>query len=214
MIEDHPGSIARGLVTDLAEAHLQGWKGPVKYTEWLEACRVATPEAIRSRFAEAYRQSFLIADLPGDILDGLEGIILPKSEPLLGIEFRYRGRLRVPEKVDPDAEQLPAAIRVGPDGVSIRWREGWTNEPPTQIALIISENGWIRIEAAYTSLTFDARKYRRRRTGDRGFSGDRSKTIDEAMRKYLPPDLFLPSIREGMREQGVAHPKRHEPQPR
>lgn len=155
-LEDHPQEFARHRVADVAEAHLQGWERTIDYDEWREACEATTSEAVRARFEEANRQSYTISDLPPGKLAPFEDVLDVAEEPMPGVQYRIRNPWRMPPN-------YPAVIRVGPGGISTRWRDGWMIERTADIAMVSFADGKASISASHTSIDVENRKYRKTR---------------------------------------------------
>lgn len=148
--EDNPQEAARHHLVRAAEANLQDWGDPLALSEYRDACRSLTPEEVRARFEEAYRQSFTIADLPKGTLASLTGYSDLPDTPMKGVQFKSKFRHR---------QSQPSAVRVGPAGVDFAYADGWMSSPMEDIALVSFEGTKVIFHSARLSETVDSARY-------------------------------------------------------
>jgi len=124
--EDNPLEFTRAMMADRAEVYLAGWGEQISTSAYLEACEAMTPAEVKDRFAEAYRQSYTVANLVPDQLPVFHSPFLEPA-PQAGVQFETRWKYR---------SRQPAAIRVGPGHVAARYADGWINMPWGEIPMV------------------------------------------------------------------------------
>lgn len=152
--EDHPDDTARAFLSDLAEAHLNGWEPMASLGWWISQCEALTPDDVRDRFAEAYRQSYTIADLPPGELEPPPGVPV-RARPMAGVQFESKLRYR---------KNQPLAVRIGPDGIDLESSRGWTPSPLGEIAMISFRGSDMSLDATTGTIWIDTSRYVRSRS--------------------------------------------------
>jgi hypothetical protein len=150
MYQDHPLEAAQHRLFDEAETHLAGWGSTISIDEYRRQMERLTPDEIAERFREAYRQSFTIADLPRREFAERLSMIDFGQPPFEGVQFVSKRSHRR------DQARL---VRIGPEGVSALFAEGWLNTPLDQIALVIADDESVRVLGDWSTMRFEADKY-------------------------------------------------------
>ena len=170
---DYPDMALRSYLMADAEAALCGWEQTASPSEVIDALRNLDPDGVRSRFAEAYRQSFMVADLPEDTLDTPDSIAT--EFPLAGTVFvrKYRAR-----------SETPPTIRIGRAGISIPIVEGWLALAAAEIEIIQFHDSILQLRARRgwreIWIDIDTARYRR---------GDEMKHL---LHQEIPEAVFIP----------------------
>ncbi len=94
-----------------------------------------TPDQVAERFREAYRQSYTITDLPSGELTRPPLSIEPAQTPLKGVQFVTKRQQR---------KAQAALVRIGPEGISAQYSDGWINMTLDQIELVFTDDDGIR----------------------------------------------------------------------
>ncbi|NNF63814.1 MAG: hypothetical protein HKN07_06100 [Acidimicrobiia bacterium] len=179
IVEDHPEAIRRESLQRFASEKLAGWTTPAVH-ELPDVLAACDPDDLRERFAEAFRQSCMIADLPPETLAEREpsAYILDGAGPGIPEPYqRFRRKLLVNSNT---AQQ----VLIGPAGLAIRpTREaGWRFIPVEDIALAYAVDGHLVVIGNRLRITFHAEMYQR----------------SEAMLQSIgvwPDDIVLPNRR-------------------
>lgn len=148
--EDHPHAAAQHHLFDEAESHLAGWGPTTSLEDYRHQMGQLTSEEVAARFHEAYRQSFTIADLPPEELAPLQSLLEFSSKPLPGVQFVSKRRHR---------RNQAGIVRIGPEGISALYAEGWLNTPQSRIALVAVNQASIDLFGDSISATFETAKY-------------------------------------------------------
>lgn len=148
--EDHPLEAARHHLYDEAEAHLAGWAPTTPIIEHLRQAEHLTPDDVSERFREAYRQSYTIADLPPGELAEAPLTVTPSPTPLLGVQFITKRRHR---------KEQAAFVRIGPEGISAGYNEGWVNLTLDDLELVVPDEMGIRVFGSTRTESFEAERY-------------------------------------------------------
>ena len=170
---DYPDQALRGYLMADAEAALCGWEQTASPSEVIEALNALEPDVVRARFAEAYRQSFMVADLPEHTLD--VSVELATGQPLAGTVFTRKYWQK---------SEGPRSIRIGRAGISVLSDAGWLVVPTSEIELILMRDSVVQVQARRKWreiwVQFEPAHYRR---------GD---GMEQLLRQKLPDSLFLP----------------------
>jgi hypothetical protein len=150
--EDHPQAAAQYHLFDEAESHLSGWGPTTSATEYRRQMELLTADEVARRFEEAYRQSYTVADLPPEKLSSLQSLIDFSATPLPGVQFQSPLRHQ---------KHQAGRVRIGPDGFSAFYLEGWLNTQNDQIGLVIADEVGVHLFGDTSTVTFESKKYRR-----------------------------------------------------
>ncbi len=148
--EDHPLEAARHHLYDEAEAYLSGWGSTAPVIEYRRQAERLTPDDVSERFREAYRQSYTIADLPPGELAEAPLTVMPSPTPLPGVLFMTKRRHR---------KEQAALVRIGPEGISAKYSEGWMNLTLDDLELVVEDEKGIRIFGLTSTEGFEAERY-------------------------------------------------------
>ncbi len=172
-LEEYPDQTLRSHLYDEAIGQLCRWErygSPRRIMEGIESMDL---DQMRLRFAEAFRQSFMVADLPEGTLSAPK---FPPDRSLDGRDFR-----RKPSKTDPIRK-----VRIGPDGLVLH--EAKQDEPRSllrdDIELVAFEGESIAVYSAFGSAFIDTSAF---------FAGRR---MADMVRAMLAPDQILPPDRD------------------
>ena len=143
-VADRPADYLRSLAFGESDRLLCDWPPTVALSEWKAAALGSGTEAIRERFAEAYRQSYMVANpTPGRIdwpVDGLSNRSLEREGPSVTFNRRFAPGRRLSAYADNrslDADHPVRSIEVGPEGVTIEYAV--IGDPPVPFSLRMVE---------------------------------------------------------------------------
>jgi hypothetical protein len=170
-LDDYPEDAAR-LYLHLAARSLLEGSDPSSAEDSVAAARRLRPEGVRDRFAEAHRQSYLVADPPPGTLP--ERPQPGPSRPPPGIDYRRRARVR--------AGDQPKAMRVGEQGIAYRTDEHWYVIPIPEIELVSFDGSTITVFGSEIAFYFDSTLLR-------------GSDIEAAIRRVVPDRVILPPPR-------------------
>lgn len=147
--EDAPDAVARNHGYEVAESAVMGWTPATKPATYLASQAIVTPEEVKDRFAELYRQSYTIADLPPGVLATAETTY--SKDHFDGVMFTAKRQAR---------QVAPSPVVVGPGGVSLAWAEGWEVVPTDELVLVDTRSHpWLRIDHLKGSRWIDTSLY-------------------------------------------------------
>ena len=171
-LADFPDQLLRTHLLHDAEAALCGWEPTASASQVVDKLNALEPDAVRERFVEAYRQSFMVADLPEGTLDTRAE---PETSPPLDGKDFTRRYLR-------KAHGL-RTVRIGRDGLSVRTERGWLVARTSEIEVVLTEGRLIHLVTRRMEIQFDVANYRR------------GTEMEQLLRRTLGDNAFLPSRR-------------------